>query len=887
MACSLALFALLAVVVAVPASGSSGRTAPATRPNILLIVTDDQSWSTFSRKLMPSVYRDLVDQGVLFNRAYVNTSLCCPSRSQILTGLYEHDTGVDSNDAPLTRPTFPEALKDLGYRTMLAGKYVNSWPCTRRPEFDEWRCVATPEVSSLSLIDPMVNVDGQWEKFTGYEPDILTSMASDFIAQTPETQPFFVMYAPTSPHLPADDPRYSDMPVTPPRGPAFNVNTMTPGNPRFARRTPLTREQIAISDANYTAMAQTTRSLDDAVGRLIDSLGDRAQNTLIVYLSDNGFIYGEHRRTGKNDPWEESVNVPMVVRYPAALPASRSFASDALVQNVDIAATVADAVNIPWGGDGQSFLPILERKRRTVRTAALLEGCRGITQGSLDCSGLGYNGGRVETPGFQGVVTSRYKYVEYDDGSVQLIDLARDPNELRNLVASPARAGLRRQLDARLHAMMRSPLETTIVTGPGSSLEARVAAFTYFSPSRFATYRCRLSRNGATAAWRPCPGQFQAYNALPDGRYVFEVAGVSESGRVDPTSARRSFTVSSQGPDVSLATYPPISQKDSTASFTYGSKTKGVGFQCRLLPLGGQATWNLCDPAGATFSDLSDGSYLFEVRARTSNDVVSSPAAGWVFRVDSTGPVATFSSAPPAATRSSNALFRFVLDEQTTGATTCQLDGRTVGCAGGRVAFTRLRGGTHTLAVRAVDVAGNIGVTTIEWAVDRMAPKVLFQAGPPALSSKRTSDFNLWSSFDPGLFVCRLDGGTIMPCFSAPSFTGLKDGRHKLVAWSYDGAMNRSTPVSYTWTIDTTAPSLNLVGGPAEGSTQYGGTASFDVKLNERVDLLCSLDGAPFSNCRAPIQLTGLARGPHTFEVYAVDRAGNQSVVSKRSWTVG
>ena len=83
---------------------------------------------------------------MLFKRAYVNTSLCCPSRAQIITGLYEHHTGVDTNAVPLERPTIVEALHDIGYRTMLAGKYLNSWACTPRPEFDRWACVGTPSL---------------------------------------------------------------------------------------------------------------------------------------------------------------------------------------------------------------------------------------------------------------------------------------------------------------------------------------------------------------------------------------------------------------------------------------------------------------------------------------------------------------------------------------------------------------------------------------------------------------------------------------------------------------------------------------------------------------------------------------------------------------------
>ena len=682
------LGALLPATAGGSAALAAGAQTSPSRPNILLIISDDQAWSTFSRKLMPSVFSDLVDQGVLFKRAYDNTSLCCPSRSEILTGLYEHNTGVDANDVSLTRPTLPMALHDQGYRTGLFGKYLNSWPCTPRPEFDQWACTSTAELSTLSLIDPNVNVNGTWQHMTGYEPDIFSSMASDFIASTPTDQPFFIMYSPTSPHLPADDPTYDSMPVTPPRGPAFNANTMTKGTPRFARRPPLTAEEIATSDAHYTSMAHTVRSLDDAVGRMVDSLGSRAQNTVVVYLSDNGFLYGEHRRTGKNDAWEESVNVPMIVRYPAALPTDQAFTSDALVQNVDIAATIADIIGIPWGADGQSFLPVMERKRRSVRKAALIEQCRGASRGALDCTGLNYDGGRVQTPGFQGIVTSNYKYVEFDDGTTQLINLKRDPHEFHDLSHNPADAGLRRTLAARLHAMEKPPLKTTIATGPGSSLAARVASFQFFSPSRFATYRCRLEKQGAPAPWLECPGGFAAFNDLADGSYRFEVAGVAEDGHVDPTPATKSFTVSSSGPAVSLVSHPDAASTSSTASFTYTSSQVDAGFQCRLVPFVGAAPWAPCDPAGASFTNLTEGSYLFEVRARDpQTDVVSDPAAGWYFRVDTTGPAMAFSSAPPINTQVEKANFRFEPQEVTVGSITCTLNGRSLPCRNGRLAL--------------------------------------------------------------------------------------------------------------------------------------------------------------------------------------------------------
>src|SRR5205823_3468732 len=126
--------ALVAPTVGATPLGGATTVQP---PNVLLIVSDDQAWTTFNTDLNPGVYANLVDQGVLFNRAYDVTSECCPSRSEILTGLYEHHTGVDENTVALTRPTIVQALHDHGYRTMLAGKYLNSWPCAKRPEFDQ------------------------------------------------------------------------------------------------------------------------------------------------------------------------------------------------------------------------------------------------------------------------------------------------------------------------------------------------------------------------------------------------------------------------------------------------------------------------------------------------------------------------------------------------------------------------------------------------------------------------------------------------------------------------------------------------------------------------------------------------------------------------------
>jgi arylsulfatase A-like enzyme len=874
------LCALLPLATTAGPAVAAGRAAPAQRPNILLLVSDDQAWSVFSRKLMPTVFGRLADEGVLFKRAYVNTSLCCPSRAQILTGLYEHNTGVDANEVMLTRPTMPQALQDAGYRTMLAGKYLNSWPCEPRPEFDRWACTSTPEPSNTALTDPWINVDGTWNQYHGSQPDILGHMVSDFIAETPKSQPFFAMYTPTSPHLPADASRYGDMEVTPPRGEAFDANTMNAGSPRFARRSALTPEEIATSDEKYIPMARATRALDDSIRSILDSLGDRSRDTLVIFLSDNGFLYGEHRRTGKNDQWEEAVNVPMVVRFPAMLPADQAFVSDDLVQNVDIAPTIADLVGLRWGADGRSFLPILQHKE-PLRTAALIEHCRGVSRGTLDCTGLKYDGGRVETPGFQGIVTRRYKYVEFDDGSVQLLDLKKDPHELHDLSRDPRRAALRRTLDRRLQAMLRPRLDTTIASGPGPSVASGIAGFTYFSPSRFASYRCRLIADGDAAPWHECPGGFDATGDLSGGHYTFQVAGIGEDGKADRTPASRSFNVaalSASAVDILSAT-----QSGSNASFTYSSSVAGATFQCRLVAWTGEAPWESCDPAGASFSDLVDGDYRFEVRATGAS---GSRAAGWFLRIDTIGPSMAFSTAPGLTTKRDDALFRFTALERTTGPIACTLDGRTIGCAGGRISVQHVAAGGHELVVRAKDPFGNTGLTSYPWVVDRSAPEAMFLLTPDPLSNSRTAIFDVWSNDDPDLFVCRLDDLPMMPCFTAPALGGLRDGHHMLTVWAYDMAGNRAKPVKYAWVVDATVPKILLVDGPSDQTATTEHSATFTLSSDEPVSYLCSMDGEAFVPCSSPMQYIGLASGEHTFQVYGQDKAGNDSSPVTRTWII-
>ena len=877
----------------IPAEGRA-LAAPAAdaRPNILVLISDDQAWSDFSPSLMPRVFSDLVDEGALFKRAYVNTSLCCPSRAQILTGLYEHHTGVDTNTVPLERPTIVQALHDVGYHTMLAGKYLNSWPCAPRAEFDRWACVGTPEPSTYSMINPLINEDGTWRRFAGFQTDILASQVVSFIHATPNDQPFFAMYSPTTPHMPSDDPRYDGMPVTPPRAPSFDENTLVDSAPLYERRPPLSANEITGADGRFTKMAHGVRSLDDSVGTILDGLGDRAQNTIVIYLSDNGFLFGEHRRFGKTDAYEESVRVPMVVRYPAMLATTHAFASQALVSNVDIAPTLAELAGFPWQADGRSLVPLLDGSAQSVRSALLIEHCQGVSLGSVPCSGLSFYAHQSRAGGYVGVVTSRYVFVRYDDGDRQLFDLETDPAELNNLVEAPGSGATIASLEAKLASLLGPNPATTIVTGPWPRGDpaSRIAAFTFFSPSRFSTYRCRLMRDGTRDAWHACDGESDISGGLPDGNYVFQVAGIDELGNVDPTPASRSFTVGSTGPAVSIDAHPPAAQSSGSATFGFSSPVAGATFECRMTVWGGSSEdWAPCQPeTGSTFTGLTEGRWSFEVRAMDpAGGNWSQPPAEWLVRVDTTGPSFEMAQGPMSPTSSRSADIRFVPLEAVKGPVLCRLGGNAeVDCSHGRFTVTGLTKGPHTLRVTASDALGNTASTNFAWSVDVGPPRVRFDRSPGRFTSSTTAVFRLSSRSDPVMFLCTLDDLPEMPCDANEIFGPLNDGQHQLTVWGLDAAMNRSDAFIYPWDVDTIPPGLVLTGTPEDGAVTADASASFDIWQSEPGQLFCSLDASEFVACATPVSYSGLADGVHTFQAYVQDRAGNVSITASRSWVV-
>ncbi|MGZ8630943.1 MAG: sulfatase family protein, partial [Actinomycetota bacterium] len=428
---------LVGALVFSGAGGLFGATRPpraAGRPNVVLIVTDDQRWDTLSR--MPGVRRVLGDPGVTFENAFVSNSLCCPSRASILTGAYSHTTGVYTNGGRYGFQAFDDDstvatwLHDAGYRTALVGKYFNgAWPYTFVPPgWDHW---ATFRGSHSLYFDYDMSIDGRLRSFgsdpSDYSTSVLGGLADRFIRGTDPADPLFLMLTPFAPHSPSTPAPGDRGAVVPGWQPGPNLPERNVSDKPAYIRALDPRSSDRKARERWARQVMTLRAVDEMVLRVAQALRDtgRLDDTLIVFTSDNGFALGEHRWTYKLTPYEESIRVPMVMRYD---PITGGETSPALALNVDLAPTIADLAGIEApGADGRSLMPVLSGETRTVRNAFPIEHAQ-YREAS----------GRPDPPTYCGVRTQRYTFVHYVTGEEELYDLGRDPFQLRNLASVPA-----------------------------------------------------------------------------------------------------------------------------------------------------------------------------------------------------------------------------------------------------------------------------------------------------------------------------------------------------------------------------------------------------------------------------------------------------------------
>lgn len=421
------------------------------RPNILIILTDDQRYDTMD--FMPQTKSLIFDKGITFTHAYVTTPLCCPSRASILTGMYAHTTGVLANTDPLNQSTMVNQLHAAGYYTGMVGKYLNSWDGSPRPEFDFW--ISADNV--ITYKNPKVNVNGVWQTVHGYETSILGGYALQFVEQAAKQgKPWFLLYAVHAPHRPAVPERqykdlYSDLP--PFRPPSFNEADIS--DKPFANDVPLlSPKAIALNDKMRLNHLRTLKTVDDTVGALMQSLDQHQMhdNTAIFYLSDNGILMGEHRISFlKVLPYEASIRVPFGFYYSRLGVTPRAI--DGMVANIDIAPTIYDLTGVaPLPGvEGKSLLPLI-RGQGSWRDYLMIE-----TWGSPDTSpgetAAQAHADREFLRPYLAVLDGRYKLVETLNYPSELYDLQNDPDEMQNQFKNPAFADIIKRLDAQLNTI--------------------------------------------------------------------------------------------------------------------------------------------------------------------------------------------------------------------------------------------------------------------------------------------------------------------------------------------------------------------------------------------------------------------------------------------------
>jgi N-acetylglucosamine-6-sulfatase len=426
-------------------------------PSIVFILTDDQRWDSMEmdgHRVMPIVDQVLGSQGMTLERYFLSIGLCCPSRTSIMRGQYATHTGVYSNEGYFGGFSAFQRNKDdlsniatwlhgAGYRTGMIGKFLNGYGNRLAPivppGWDTWNAL-----TDTDYFDFAESVNGVLTKFPSpiYQTDKLGEQAIDFITTTPEQTPLFLWWAPHAPHGPAtpapeDEDAEACSWLLPFRPPSFDEPDVS-DKPLPMRLPPMSHATMKRNDAFRVNQCRSLQSVDRWVGKIVSAMATRP-NTLFVYASDNGMMYGEHRMAMHKDvAYEEAIRSPFIARWDGVIPPG-AVDDQHLAVNIDLAQTFAEAARVtpPYATDGVSLLPILTASNpQSWRSAFLLE----------------HGGGGETAPAFCGTRTDEtfagdlvpgasFTYVWYfgseeDPTNEELYNLSDDPYQLENLALS-------------------------------------------------------------------------------------------------------------------------------------------------------------------------------------------------------------------------------------------------------------------------------------------------------------------------------------------------------------------------------------------------------------------------------------------------------------------
>lgn len=436
---------------------------PGAKPrNVVFILSDDHRYDAMSflghQFAKTPVMDSLAKNGAYIKNALVTTSLCSPSRASILTGLYTFRHRVIDNNRPIPPGTiyFPQYLQKAGYATGFIGKWHMGGESDRpQPGWDRWVSFAGQGEYLPPSPDYTLNVDGKRVKQKGYITTELTDYAIDWLKQQkPSEKPFFLYLSHKAVHAnftPEDkyEDSLKDLPFQRPTSEQETGRDLQ--KPRWLRDQRNSWHGVDFPyhseldiERYYKRYCETLRSVDDSIGRVLQQLKDMGihDETLVIYMGDNGFMFGEHGLIDKRVAYETSMRVPMLVQCPAII--KQGTVLDQMIANLDVGPTVMEGMGLqtPLHMDGKSFLPLLKGENIPWRDRFLYV--------------YYWEKNFPQTPTTFALRTPKAKYITYYGlwDADEYYDLATDPGESKNLIDIPSRHAEVRRMENELYQMM-------------------------------------------------------------------------------------------------------------------------------------------------------------------------------------------------------------------------------------------------------------------------------------------------------------------------------------------------------------------------------------------------------------------------------------------------
>lgn len=469
---------------------------PGAKPrNVVFILSDDHRFDAMGfmgHPFLETPHMDsMASEGVHLKNAFVSTSLCSPSRASILTGLYTHKHRVIDNNRLVPEGTifFPQYLQQAGYETAFIGKWhMGGATDAPRPGFDHW--VSFRGQGSYLPSRNGLNVNGKKVPQKGYITDELTDYAVDWLEDRSCDKPFFLYLSHKAVHAnftPAErhEDRYKDVKITPPVTQA-NTEENYAGKPAWLKNQRNSWHGVdfpyhsALDIENYyKRYCETLLAVDDSIGRVKAALKEKGMldSTLIIYMGDNGFMFGEHGLIDKRVAYETSIRVPMMMQCPDLFPAGSVV--EEMIGNIDVGPTVLEAAGLrtPDYMDGSSFMALGEGKKVDWRDSFFYV--------------YYWEKNFPQSPTVFALRGDRYKYITYYGlwDTDELYDIQADPNETRNLIADPKLRDVVRKMESQLYAYMQDadameiPLNAPSGGSNNKRLRSRGAAGDF--PDRF------------------------------------------------------------------------------------------------------------------------------------------------------------------------------------------------------------------------------------------------------------------------------------------------------------------------------------------------------------------------------------------------------------------